>query len=972
MQLFGRDDELRTVLETVRAGGSLLIAGDPGIGKSALLDAAAEHGHDDGRRVLRAAGVEFEADISFAGLNQLLMPLVRERAPADPAPVDPVPRDHAPVEPALRGRTPVDPALRVALGLADGPAPSFLALANAILAELAGAAPVLLVVDDLPWLDRSSAIVLGMVARRLSGLRAALIGGQRTGDTGFFEHGGLPRVTLRPLDDRAGDSLLRTRFPRLTPRARQRVLGEAQGNPLALTELPAGRLSGPGPAGSFSKPGPAGSVSGPAPAGLFSGAVPAELSGASAAAYLPMSRKLQDVFAARIDDLPAASRELLLLAALSGPADLRSVAGGDLAGLDPALREGIVMVDPRSGRLGFRHPLSRLAVVELATPGERHRAHRQLADRAPDPVRRAFHLAESTVEPDEQVAGILERAAHIVLARGDAVAGVETLTRAAELSADHDARLRRLAQAATIGAEVVGELGSAEELVRTAGLPSSTERSAGPPGAPGLSTGSSSSLELSAGPPSSLELSTAAASVLFNRDSVVDTPHRLLTLALRAHAGDASPESLTEALQLLLVVCYFGGRAELWPPFHEAMRWLGDQAPASLVVLSAMHGDPARRGVDTLPLLEEELRRLPGLENPAEIIQLGVASVFADRIGDCRPALLRVVEDGRKGGAAAAAINAIVSLSVDAWKHGRWDEAARLVAEGQELAAGLGYLRYVWCFEGYVLNLINAARGVAAAEAAAGELDQWARSRGALVVRAMAFEIHCMAALSRGDFEAAYRAAAEISPAGVLRSHMPHALWVVFDLVEAATRTGRHDEARAHVEAARSARLEQLSSRLALAVRGAEALVAADDDRVRLFERALAVPGADQWPFLLARVRLCHGETLRRRRQVTEARRQLLAAQETFARLEAEPWSRRAESELRAAGVAGAEPRSALTAQEREIAQLAATGLTNKEIGERLALSPRTVAAHLYRVYPKLGITSRAALRDALSSRHEG
>ncbi|MFI5892436.1 AAA family ATPase [Actinoplanes sp. NPDC051513] len=885
--LFGRDDELRTVLTTVRAGGSLLVAGEPGIGKSALLDAAAERAHGEAHAVLRAAGVEFEAGISFAGLNQLLMPVVRDGAAAEPA-------------------------LRVALGLAEGAAPSFLALANAILAllgELGRAAPVLVVVDDFPWLDRSSAIVLGMVARRLSGLPAALIGGQRTGEAGFFEHGGMARLMLDPLDDRAGDELLRDRFPALSPRARRRVLGEAQGNPLALTELPGARSGTPAPAA------------------------------------LPMSRKLQEVFAARIDALPTASRDLLLMAALSGPADLRAVAGSadNLASLDPALREGIVALDHRSGRVGFRHPLSRLAVVGLSTPGERHRAHRALADRASDPVRRAFHLAESTVEPDEAVAGAVERAAHIVLARGDAVAGVETLTRAAELSADRDARLRRLAEAATIGAEVLGELGNAEELVEIAG------RSAGDPSG-------------------SLQLSTAAASVLFNRDSVVDTPHRLLTLTLRAQAARADPETLSEALQLLLVVCYFGGRAELWPPFHEAMAHLGESVPVSLVVLRAMHGDPARLGADTVRLLEDELRRLPAMENPADIIRLGVASVFADRIGDCRQALLRVVEDGRKGGAAAAAINAIVSLSVDAWKHGRWGEAERLVAEGQELAAGLGYLRYVWCFEGYVLNLIGAARGDERAGPAAEELDQWARSRGALVVRAMAFEIHCLAALGRGDFDAAFRAATEISPAGVLRPYMPHALWVIFDLVESATRTGRDEQARAHVAAAREARLDQLSSRLALAVHGAQALVADDKDRVRLFERALAGPDADQWPFLLARVRLCYGETLRRRRQVAEARRQLAAAQEVFETLGARPWARRAGNELRAAGVAAPEPRSGLTAQEREIAQLAATGMTNREIGERLALSPRTVAAHLYRVYPKLGITSRAALRDALSA----
>jgi DNA-binding CsgD family transcriptional regulator len=197
---------------------------------------------------------------------------------------------------------------------------------------------------------------------------------------------------------------------------------------------------------------------------------------------------------------------------------------------------------------------------------------------------------------------------------------------------------------------------------------------------------------------------------------------------------------------------------------------------------------------------------------------------------------------------------------------------------------------------------------------------------------------------------------------------------VVFELVEAAVRTGREREARAHVMAALESSIDELSPRLALVVRGTEALVASEDRRTELFERALGVPGAEQWPFDLARVRLCYGEDLRRRRQIAEARRQLSLALAVFDELGARPWSRRATNELGATGLSRADTEhsttSPLTAQEREIAILAATGLTNKEIGRRLALSPRTVAAHLYRVFPKLGITSRAALRDALSD-HE-
>jgi DNA-binding CsgD family transcriptional regulator len=884
--LVGREVELAAIRKTVDSGGALLVVGDVGIGKSALLDDAVAYAVQHGHRVLRSAGVEFEADISFAGLNQLLLPVMRGRHTQQSQP------------------------LRVALGLDSGPVPNFLTVSNAVLellADLADTAPVLLVVDDIPWLDRSSAVVLGLVARRLTELPVSLLIGRRTGSTAFFEYGGMQQLVVDPLDDFASDELLRHRHPELTSRARRRIAEEAQGNPLALTELPSVR------------------------------------NGSAALTALPICSRLHDVFAERISGLPEPTRELLLLAALSSPIDQRAV---DVFGpVRVALDEGVVQVHERTGKLVFRHPLSRLAVVELSAIGDRRRAHKLLADRSTDPVRRAWHLAEATVEPDERVAEIVDQAAHIVLSRGDAVASVETLTRAAELSVDRDARVRRLAHAAIIGAEVNGELGNAAEL---------------------LALANRSMID----PTSSIQLSTAAAYVLFNRDCAIDTPHRLLTLALEAHAHKVDAKTLTEALALLATVSYFSGRAELWEPFHAQMERLGPEAPVSLTILAG-NWDPVYRGRSVLPLLKAETDGLARTDNPSEIIGLGVASVYLDRIGDCREALWRVVEDGRQGGAVSAAINAIVSLSVDDWMHGRWDEVEQLVDEGRALATEHGYLRYSWVFDGYIGYLVNAARGVGTAEAAADELDRWAGARGALLVQSMARQIRCLTALGRGDFEAAYRYAVEVSPAGVFPSHMPHALWVLFDLVESAVRSGRESQARAHVAAAQATSIDELSSRLALVVRGAEALVAPDERRTECFERALAVPGAEQWPFDLARVRLCYGEALRRQRQIAAARRELTAALSVFDQLGAAPWSRRAKNELRATGltraVAAHPAATGLTAQEREIALLAATGLTNKEIGERLALSPRTVAAHLYRVFPKLGITARAALRDALS-----
>jgi DNA-binding CsgD family transcriptional regulator len=196
-------------------------------------------------------------------------------------------------------------------------------------------------------------------------------------------------------------------------------------------------------------------------------------------------------------------------------------------------------------------------------------------------------------------------------------------------------------------------------------------------------------------------------------------------------------------------------------------------------------------------------------------------------------------------------------------------------------------------------------------------------------------------------------------------------MWGAMDLVEAALRTGRDAEAAAHAAAMHASAMAGLSPRLELVVRACEALTTPGEAAVAHFEQALALPEPDRWPFDVARVRLFLGERLRRLRAPTEARVHLTQALEAFQRLGARPWAARAAAELRASGQSA--PSAArpgpvtLTAQERQIAALAATGLTNKQIAERLFLSHRTIGTHLYQIYPKLGITSRAALRDALS-----
>jgi predicted ATPase len=325
-RLIGRDGDiafLRSFVdEAATRGGALLLSGDAGVGKTALLDLAADHATARGFLVLRSAGAEFEVNVSFAGLNQLLLPIING--------LDKLP--------ALQGR-----ALRVALGVEEGPASDELVVFNAALALLLQAAlarPLVAIVDDLPWLDRASAVALGFVARRLSGSPIGVLAASRAGEEGLFERAGLLNYMLGPLDDAAACALLLQRFPALAPRVRQRLMEEAQGNPLALLELPAA-LSG----------WPRTASAGPRTA-------------------LPLSGKLQAVFATRVGSLPSRTRAMLLLAVLDGTGDLtrlKAVASDQpvLEVLAAAERAQLVNVNDATGRLEFRHTLTGSAVVAV-------------------------------------------------------------------------------------------------------------------------------------------------------------------------------------------------------------------------------------------------------------------------------------------------------------------------------------------------------------------------------------------------------------------------------------------------------------------------------------------------------------------------------------------------------------------------------------------------------------------------------
>jgi DNA-binding CsgD family transcriptional regulator len=905
-QLVGRGHELGLITSFLdRAavdGGALLLSGAPGLGKTVLLDAAAAAAAQS--RVLRGAGVEFEADVSFAGLSQILLPVAGEME---------------------RLGCPHRAALQVALGLGDGPAPDRLLVSNAALAllrQVATLRPVVVIVDDLQWLDRPSASVLGFVARRLAGSRAGFLAAARSGQGSFLGKSGLPWHEVPPLDAVAAADLVSTRFPVLPPRVRERVLAEAQGNPLALLELPTA-LTGPQRAAVAALP-----------------------------AVLPLSRRLQAVFASQIGDLPEGSRELLLLAVLDGTGDLRILqTAADIDGLGPAEQARLVQIDQGSGRLTFRHPLTRSAIVDVSSCHDRRRAHQILAELADQPERRAWHLAEAAAAPDEQVAVLLEQVAQQSLHRGDAVGAVTAMLRAAELSPRSSDRGQRLATAAYVGADVTGDLRSVERLLAEA-------RRADP--------------DLS----DSLPTANAAAYLLLNGEGDVDTAHRLLAGAVGIQAdreGAAGDAALLEALHTLLLVCFFGGRAALWEPLQAAIDRLGPAVPVTLALEAMTFADPVAAAAPALSQLDAAISGLRDEADPARIVRTGIAADYVDRLGGCREALWRVVHDGRKGGAVTSAIDALFLLCADDWVSGRWDEAHELAGEGLALCEAHGYQLLAWPGK-LSQGLLAAARGDSAvARALADEMSAWALPRRAGSVHVYACHIRALDALGRGDFEDAYQHAAMISPAGALASHVPHALLVAMDLVEAAVRTGRQAEAAAHVTAMHAAGIAGISDRLALVSAGSAALTASEGAAGELFGVALAVAGADRWPFDLARIQLAYGEHLRRVRAAVQARQHLAAALGTFRRLGARPWMWRASNELRAAGWvsdgSGEPGPASLTPQEREIAVLAAAGLTNKQIGERLFLSPRTIGSRLYRIFPKLGIASRAALHDALDAK---
>ncbi|MFD8321325.1 helix-turn-helix transcriptional regulator [Kitasatospora purpeofusca] len=959
--MVGRDGERARLSAFVLApdGQALVLRGEAGVGKSTLLDLAARLAAEDGQLVVRATGVEAESGLPHAGLHQLLYPLLptSDDRPCDGRPFDDRPTDHRLSDNRPSGAPQLGAAARAAFdavfGRPDGPPPPVMALGIAVLDLLSWTAskgrPVLLVLDDGQWLDEASAEVCGFVGRRLAGRPGVKLLVAVRGDTASpFDTAALPEAPIGALADADATRLLDLHHPRLGRQVRGLVLEQAGGNPLALLELPAHLADGPG------------DRAGQDLLGLHG---------------VPLPRRIQEIYAARLARLGDTVRAELLRGALDGAAARpgdgpASIARYRMREVDEAVACGLLVVEPGAGEFAFRHPLVRSSVVQLATPDQRRAAHRVLAQLHREyPERRAIHLAAATVDPEEGVAADLEAAARSATRRGGARLAVSWLTRAAELSETRVDRSRRLGEAAYVAGQT-DHLGRARSLALAA-APGTDESPA--------AVLADSYLALYRDGEVRATHRRIVAAVERLRDSP-DRGHHLPGLADRhdlpgradrvGQGPDRPDEVLDRLVSLLLAVSQYAGDRATWRRTHEVLATLGDLATERAWMYGSTWSDVVRHGAGWSRRVE---RASAGLEeqDPWDVTRLAVSAYHLDVLSPLRPYLERVVDRELDTGAMSSGIVMLHLVLLDQLALGQWDAAERTGHRALALATERGHGLFAHQTRAYLAQLAAVRGRTAEARELQTAVEAWARPRGVGFLTQIADAVGATAALSAGDYETAFLHAIGITPPGAFRPYAYQASRTLLDLVEAALHTGRAEQARAHALAARDAGLPDLSPRLALVTHGALAMTAEDDTEASAhYARAQSHPAAERFPFELARIRLAHGIAVRRLHGAAAARLPLTQAAKAFDRLGAPAWSARAHAELRAAGVAPQAPAPTsipLTWQERRVAELAAGGLTNKEIGEQMRLSPRTVSAHLYRAFPKLGITTRAALRDALT-----
>ncbi len=895
-----RQSECATVdrlVDAVRAGQSrvLVVRGEPGIGKSALLDYVARAAADC--RVVRAAGVQTEMELAFAGLHQLCTSLL-DRLQCLPAPQR--------------------LALGTAFGMREGDAPDRFLVGLAALSLLSDAAedrPLVCLIDDAQWLDRASAQALAFVARRLLAESVAVVVATRAQRDDL---GGLPELAVRGLPDGDARALLASvlRGP-LDDRVRDRIIAETRGNPLALLELPNG-----------------------VPPGQLAGGF-----GLPDAGGLP--GRIEETFQRRLGALPVDTQRLLLVAAAEPVGDpvllWRAARRLEIAvdAVTPAQESGLLEL---GAQVRFRHPLVRSAVYRSASPDARRAAHVALAeatDPEADPDLRAWHRAHGAAEPDEAVAADLERSAGRAQARGGVAAAAAFLERAAALTPDPGRRGER-ALAAAQAEHLAGAPGAALALLATA------------------EAGRLDDLARA-------RVQLLRAQVAFGSGTGSDAPTLLYDAARRLEPLDLDLARATY-LEALCAAVYIG-------PLDSTC----DSAEVARAALAAARSGPPRPldllldGVALLitkgyasaaPALRRALSAFDSQDLSA-VEGLGwgwLASYIASALWEHETQLAlatRQVQMARAAGALTALPHTLAQLVGIHMRDGELAAAAALMHEIDTAVEATG--------SEPSLHLHLALAAYEGREADARALieagNERVRFRGGGIGVVVVQWASALLYNGLGRYEDALREATRPHEDAEPVARPP---WPLPELIEAAVRTDAREQA-ADVFRRLSERAQVSGTDWALGLEArSRALLSHGEEAERLYRDAierLAVPGSR---VDLARAHLLYGEWLRRENRRTDAREQLRTAHEMLSEMGVRAFADRAARELLAsgesAGVRGPEPAGNLTAQEAQIARLAASGLSNAEIGTRLFISPRTVEYHLRKVFAKLDISSRTQL----------
>jgi DNA-binding CsgD family transcriptional regulator len=880
-------------------GSALVLRGEPGIGKTALLEYAIESA--SGFRIARAAGCESEMELAFAAVHQLCVPMLDrlERLPG-----------------------PQREALGVAFGLRAGQAPDRFLVGLALLSllsEVAGERPLLCVVDDAHWLDPASAQALAFAARRLLAEPVALIFAAReTGD----EFTGLPVQLVEGLEDAPARELLGSLFRvSLDEEVCNRLLSETRGNPLALVELPRGLT-------------------------------PGELAGGFGLLNVPgLPGRVEESFLRRRDALPAAARQLLLVAAAEPAGDPVLVwRAAARLGITPeaaaaAETSGLLTI---GAQVTFRHPLVRSAVYASASTQDRRTVHQALAkatDPEADPDRRAWHLAQAAPGPDEEVAGELVRSASRAQARGGAAAAAAILERAVELTLDPALRAERALAAA--GAKMqVASFDVALGLLATA--------DAGP-----LDEWQRAQADLLRG------------QIAFVSRRGMDAPLLLLKAARQFEPVDVGMARLTylEALSTALFagrLAIGGGAREV----AEAARWAPPAAQpprASDLLLDGLVLLITEGYRAATPVLKRALQAF-GSGSAADARRWASTAYYtAVIVWDFDTWLLlsaRHVSLARDAGALLELSAALNARSMVLTSIGDFAAAAALLAEREEIVQAAG---------GQLNPHPYAALSLAAwqgEEATVAELIEGSRptavSRGEGLALASSQSAAAVLYNGLGRYELALAAAEQASE----HPQELSSTLVLPELIEAAVRSGHAARGAGALDRlSESTRASGTDWALGTEARS-HALLANDQASEDLYREAIYRLGRSGQRVELARAHLLYGEWLRRQRRRNDGRDQLRAAYKIFVSAGARAFAERARIELRATGERApqrtAATRDLLTAREAHIARLASHGASNPEIAAQLFISPATVAYHLRKVFATLGISSRSQLASTL------